>query len=90
MSKHFVFLAALLFFNLCWGIEESYLHAFEQQDGSGNQSIKIDLIREEEQSKIGFIEYSHDWLKDYIDSLSYNVDGFFIDTFFKFINQILI
>ena len=83
MSKHFVFLAALLFFNLCWGIEDSYLHAFEQQDGSGNQSIKIDLIREEEQSKIGFIEYSHGWLKDYIDSLSYNVDGFFIDTFFS-------
>jgi hypothetical protein len=82
MKPIFVF-AALLFINLCWGMEESYLHSFEEQDGGGNQPIRIDLIREEEQTKISFIDYSHDWLKEYIDSLSYNVDGFFIDTFFS-------
>jgi hypothetical protein len=73
----------LLSFNLCWGIEESYLHTFEKQEGGGNQSIKIDLIRDEEQTNIKIIDYSHDWLKDYIDDFSFNVDEFFIDTFFS-------
>lgn len=76
------FFFLLLIFSASWGLEEQYLHSFDQRDGGGNQAIIIDAIREEELTKIGFIEYSHDWLKEYIDSLSYNVDGFFIDTFF--------
>jgi hypothetical protein len=83
LIKSFFFFVTLLSLNLCWGIEESYLHTFEKQEGGGNQSIKIDPIREEKQTKISFIDYSHDWLKDYIDDFSYNVDGFFIDTFFS-------
>ena len=63
-------------------MEERYLHTFELQEGGGNQAIKIDVITEQKPFKINVIEYSHDWLKDYIDNLSYNVDGFFIDTFF--------
>ena len=63
-------------------MEERYLHTFELQEGGGNQAIKIDVITERKPFKINVIEYSHDWLKDYIDNLSYNVDGFFIDTFF--------
>ncbi|MGK0249371.1 MAG: hypothetical protein ACI910_002113 [Oleispira sp.] len=81
--KLFSFFVMMLFFNLCWGIEESYLHTFELQEGSGNQPIKIDLIRDEEKTNIRIIDYSHDWLKDYIDDFSYNVDEFFIDTFFS-------
>lgn len=81
--RHLFFFVALLFFNLCWGIEEHYLHTFEPQVGGGNQAIIVDHIAEKEQTKISFLEYSHDWVKDYIDSLSYNVDGFFIDTFFS-------
>jgi hypothetical protein len=83
LIKFFFFFVTLLTFNLCWGIEESYLHTFEKQEGGGNQSIKIDLIRDEEQTNIKFIDYSHDWLKDYIDDFSFNVDEFFIDTFFS-------
>ena len=64
-------------------MEELYLHTFEQQDGGGNQTIQIDTVRKKEQTKISFIDYSHDWLKDYIDNVSYNVDGFFIDAFFS-------
>ncbi|MFT7260779.1 MAG: hypothetical protein ACI9MS_002650 [Glaciecola sp.] len=81
--KSLFFFFTLLFFKVCWGVEESYLHTFEQQEGAGNQPIKIDPIREEEQTNISFIDYSHDWLKEYIDDFSYNVDGFFIDTFFS-------
>jgi len=76
------FIIFLLASNVSWGIEEQYLHSFEQQEGGGNQGIEVDTVREEEQRTISFIEYSHDWLKEYIDSLSHNVDGFFIDTFF--------
>jgi hypothetical protein len=76
------FLFLLTMINTSWALEEQYFHSFDQRDGSGNQAIIIDTIREEELTKISFIEYSHDWLKEYIDSLSYNVDGFFIDTFF--------
>jgi hypothetical protein len=76
------FIIFLLASNDSWSIEEQYLHSFEQQEGSGNQAIEVDIVREEEQRTISFIEYSHDWLKEYIDSLSHNVDGFFIDTFF--------
>ena len=64
-------------------MEERYLHTFELQEGGGNQAIKIDVVPKQEPFKINFIEYSHDWLKDYIDNVSYNVDGFFIDTFFS-------
>lgn len=81
--KYVFFFTATLFINLCWAVEERYLHSFELQEGGGNQEIIVDVIAEKTQTKIGFIEYSHDWLKDYIDSLSYNVDGFFIDTFFS-------
>lgn len=82
MKNYFLFFSFLLLSYPCWSIEEQYLHSFEHQEGGGNQAIIIDIIRAEEQTKIGIIEYSHDWLKDYIDSLSHNVDGFFIDTFF--------
>jgi hypothetical protein len=84
MRKYYflTFIIVLVVSNSSWSIEEQYLHSFEQREGSGNQAIEVDIIREEEQTTISFIEYSHDWLKDYIDSLSYNVDGFFIDTFF--------
>lgn len=81
--RHFFLFTALLFVHQCWGIEERYLHTFEQQDGGGNEAIKINIVREKEQTKIPFIDYSHDWLKDYIDNVSYNVDGFFIDAFFS-------
>lgn len=64
-------------------MEERYLHTFELQEGGGHQAIKIDVIPKQKPFKINFIEYSHDWLKDYIDNVSYNVDGFFIDTFFS-------
>ena len=64
-------------------MEERYLHTFELQEGGGNQAVKIDVVSKQEPYKINFIEYSHDWLKDYIDNVSYNVDGFFIDTFFS-------
>ena len=64
-------------------MEERYLHTFELQEGGGNQAVKIDVVPKQEPYKINFIEYSHDWLKDYIDNVSYNVDGFFIDTFFS-------
>lgn len=81
MRNLFLF-AILLSFNACWGIEERYLHTFDHQEGSGNQAIEIVHTVEDEQTNIKIIDYSHDWLKEYIDSLSYNVDGFFIDTFF--------
>jgi hypothetical protein len=76
----FVFLLTVI--PASWALEEQYFHSFEQRDGSGDQAITIDVIHKEELTKISFVEYSHDWLKEYIDSLSYNVDGFFIDTFF--------
>jgi hypothetical protein len=83
LIKSFFLFVTLLSFNLCWGIEESYLHTFEKQDGGGNKPINIDIIRDEEQINIKIIDYSHDWLKDYIDDFSINVDEFFIDTFFS-------
>lgn len=82
-NKYLLMLMVLLLTHQSsWGVEEQYLHSFEQREGSGNRALSVDTIHEEEQATIGFIENSHDWLKDYIDSLSYNVDGFFIDTFF--------
>lgn len=81
MRKGWVF---LLVFSVAssWGLERQYLHSFDLQDGGGSEPIRIDVIHLEEQTNISFIDYSHDWLKDYIDDLSYNVDGFVIDTFF--------
>ncbi len=70
------------FFSPCWAIEEQILYDVNPQEGGGSQDIIINKVRVEQASKIGFIEYSHDWLKEYIDTLSYSVDGFFIDTFF--------
>jgi hypothetical protein len=66
----------------CWAIEEKILYGVSPQEGGGNKAIKVEEIEVEQESKIDFIEYSHDLLKEYIDTLSYNVDGFFIDTFF--------
>lgn len=81
------YLFCLLFSpTLCWGIEQQILHGVSPLEGGGNQPLIIpvdpEVLSTELESKIGFIEYSHDWLKEYIDALSYNIDGFFIDTFF--------
>lgn len=83
MIRHFFLLTASLFFFQCWGVEERYLHSFERQDGGGNQDIEMNHSLQKKSVEISFIEYSHDWLKNYIDNLSYNVDGFFVDTFFS-------
>jgi hypothetical protein len=83
LIRYFFLLTAWVFCNLCWGMQENYLHSFEQQDGGGNQAIKINVILKKQHTKISFIDYSHDWLKEYIDNVSYNVDGFFIDAFFS-------
>ncbi len=65
-----------------WGIEEQVLYGVNPQEGGGNSPIIVEEPEVEIESKITFIDYSHDWLKEYIDTLSFNVDGFFIDTFF--------
>lgn len=84
MIRSLFFIVSALLFNGCWAIEEQYLHTFDGLEGGGNQVIKIDIdvAPEENLTQINFIDYSHDWLSEYMDSLSHNVDGFFIDTFF--------
>lgn len=75
-------LAGVIFQAQCWAIEEQVLYGVNPQEGGGNKAIQVEEIEVEQESKISFIEYSHDWLKEYMDTLSYNVDVFFIDTFF--------
>jgi len=65
-----------------WGIEEQVMHTGKFETGGSSEAVKIELKPHVEQTNIGFMDYSRDWLADYIDSVSYNVDGFFIDTFF--------
>lgn len=74
----------LMLLNRAYAIEEPIMHSHEYEYGSGSVDISIEPNTEqpEETTSIGFMDYSRDWLADYIDSVSYNVDGFFIDTFF--------
>jgi hypothetical protein len=62
--------------------EESVLGSFEYSEGGGNTDIEFLPAQKEEATKITLIDDSHDWLKDYIDGVSYSVDSFFVDTFF--------
>lgn len=73
---------AFIFHSSCWGIEESILYGVNPVDGGGNNDIVISKPVVVHSNKIEIIENSHDWLKDYIDSLSHNVDSFVVDTFF--------
>ena len=78
-------IAGLLFVLMsfpAFALEEQILLPAGQNGSPGNQDILIERESAQEQTQIGFVDYSRDWLADYIDGLSHNVDGFFIDTFF--------
>ena len=61
---------------------ESVLHAFERQEGGGDQDILLFQPTQEVDFQSSTIDGSRDWLREYIDDVSYGVDGFFIDNFF--------
>lgn len=65
-----------------WAAEDRVLHSFERTEGSGDWDIIVEQEQSEEELKINLIDSSHNWLSDYVDSLSYGIDGFFVDTFF--------
>lgn len=56
--------------------------AFEYSEGGGSEDMQSSTERPENDIKITLIDDTHDWLSDYLDGVSYNVDGFFVDTFF--------
>lgn len=58
------------------------LYAVDPRDGGGTEEVDIVPAPSSKEFRINFFDNSHDWLKSYIDSVSSNVDGFFIDTFF--------
>jgi hypothetical protein len=81
--KYTIVLCVFCFFrNTCWGIEEQVFYGVNPQEGGGNAVISIDKPLVDDDMQISFIDYSHDWLKEYIESVSLNMDEFFIDTFF--------
>ncbi len=57
------------------------LRAFETDEG-GERDITLEKKIKEDDFKLEILENSHDWLSNYIDDVSYGVDGFMIDTFF--------
>ena len=65
-----------------WAAQDRVLHSFERTEGAGERDIVVDEQPVEEELKITVIDSSHNWLSDYVDSLSYGIDGFFVDTFF--------
>lgn len=73
---------AFILHSPCWAIQEAILYGVNPIHGGGNQDIHISEPVIVSDIKIDIIEYSHDWLKNYIDSLSHNVDSFVVDTFF--------
>ena len=58
------------------GIDESSL---DEEDLGG---VNADEIGLDNSLEINIFDDSHDWIHDYINSVSKNLDGFFIDTFF--------
>jgi hypothetical protein len=82
MNSAFLILPLFLLSGFCWSIEEQVLYGVSPYEGGGNSPIIVEEPEVEIESKISFIDYSHDWLKESIDTISFNVDGFFIDTFF--------
>ncbi len=61
---------------------DKILHSFDYSEGGGDQDVLLEQEQLEEDLRFEAIEWSHDWLKDYIDEVSYGIDGFFVDTFF--------
>lgn len=82
MKYFFCFLLNGIFYSTCWGIEERILYGVNPIEGGGNRDIVIDPPPIVIDDKIKIMDYSYDWLKKYMDSLSYNVDSFVVDTFF--------
>lgn len=72
----------IVFSQSIWSAEESALGSFEYSEGGGDADIEVLQVEKEYATKIPLIDYSHDWLRDYIDGVSYSVDSFFVDTFF--------
>lgn len=71
-----------IFCTSSWGIQERILYGVSPREGGGNRDIVIDAPVVVVNEKILIVEFSHDWLKEYIDSLSHSVDSFVVDTFF--------
>jgi hypothetical protein len=84
MIKVFSFIVFIFLFysQSLWAEQEKQLHSFERSEGSGNQDVIVTEAEAEEELKIDAIDRSHNWLADSVDSLSYGIDGFFVDTFF--------
>lgn len=53
-----------------------------RQDEEGSDRVNSHDIGLENNFEINIFDDSRDWIHDYINSVSKNVDGFFIDTFF--------
>lgn len=66
----------------CWAVDERILYGIDPAEGGGNNDIVIEAPVIKVESRIGIIDFSHDWLINYIESLSRNVDTFVVDTFF--------
>jgi hypothetical protein len=79
---HFIVLISLFCSQSLWAAQDRVLNSFEHTEGSGDRDIIIEQDEEEEELRIGAIDSSHNWLSDYVDSLSYGLDGFVVDTFF--------
>tara|TARA_B100001063_G_scaffold112575_1_gene105089 strand:- start:6 stop:1016 length:1011 start_codon:yes stop_codon:yes gene_type:complete len=78
----YLYLILMVYSQPLLAAEESILKSFEYTEGGGNSDIDFSQTKKEVPTKITLIDDSHDWLKDYIDGVSYSVDSFFVDTFF--------
>lgn len=77
-----VFLSCLTASYSALAIEEQILLPAGQGVFVGSEDVEVIKESEPEQTQIGFVDYSRNWLADYIEGISHDVDGFFIDTFF--------
>jgi len=84
MRNTFLFIACCLYSVFALALEEQVLLPSGHGYATGNQDVDVPEVEEPttEQTKIGFMDYSRDWLADYIHGFSHDVVGFFIDTFF--------